>query len=94
MISKHIVLVTDEHVHDANAGRRILESVKDRIMKIFGDMGYDSKARFNEFRSNTTIPLGRNASSQIKGSSARAKVVKQIRRAGERVKGIRVVRER
>ena len=36
--------ITDDHVHDAKAGKELLKSVKDRIRRIFGDKGYDSKA--------------------------------------------------
>jgi len=51
--------ITDDHVHDAKAGRKILESIKHRISKIFGDKGYDSKAIFNDFGSKTIIPQRR-----------------------------------
>ncbi len=76
--------ITDEHVHDARMGRKILESVKDRILRIFGDKGYDSKAIFNTFSSNAVIPPRKNASSQSRGSPARAKVVRLIRRTSEK----------
>lgn len=75
--------ITDEHVHDAKEGRKILESVKSRILRIFGDKGYDSKAIFNAFSSNTVIPPRKNASSQSRGSPSRAKVVRLIRRTSE-----------
>ena len=75
--------ITDEHVHDSGMGRKILESVKSRILRIFGDKGYDSKAIYNSFGRNTIIPPGKNASSQSRGSPARAKIVRQIRRTGE-----------
>lgn len=76
--------ITDEHVHDAKEGRKILDSVKDRILRIFGDKGYDSKAIFNTFSSNAVIPPRKNASSQSRGSPARAKVVRLIRRTSEK----------
>ena len=41
--------ITDDYVHDAREGRKILESVKGRILRMFCDKGYDSKALFNEF---------------------------------------------
>jgi transposase len=89
VISIHDVLVlsssiTDDHVHDAKEGRNILESVKDRILRIFGDKGYNSKGIFNEFGFNTVIPPRRNASTQSGGTPARAKIVRQIRRTGEK----------
>ncbi len=76
--------IRDEHVHDAKAGRKILKSIKDRIGKIFGDKGYDSKRIFNDFGSRTIIPPRKNASSQSRGSPSRAKVVRQIRRTSEK----------
>ena len=45
--------ITDEHVHDAKAGKELLKSVKDRIRRIFADRGYDSKAIYNSFGENT-----------------------------------------
>lgn len=47
IISTHDVSVisfgiTDEHVHEEKAGRKILESLRDRMAKIFGDKGYGS----------------------------------------------------
>jgi hypothetical protein len=76
--------ITDDHVHDARMGRKILENIRGRIKRVFGDKGYDSKEIFNEFGSNTIIPPGKNASSQSGGSPARAKIVRQIRRTGEK----------
>lgn len=48
--------------------RRILESVKEKILRIFGDKGYDSKGLFNEIASNKVIPPRRNASIQSRAS--------------------------
>jgi len=76
--------ITDDHVHDAMAGRKILESIRDRIAKIFGDQGNDSKAKFNDFGSANIIPPKKNASSQSRGSPARPRVVRLIRRTSEK----------
>ena len=48
--------ITDDHVHDAKTGKELLKNVRKRIKRIFADKGYDSKAIFNEFGSNTVIP--------------------------------------
>ena len=56
--------ITDEHVHDARAGRKLLESIRNRISGIFGDKGYDSKSIYNMFGHDAVIPPRRNASSQ------------------------------
>ena len=47
--------ITDEHVHDAKEGRKMLESVKDRILRIFGDKGYDSVKRLGRSRAIVAI---------------------------------------
>ena len=59
--------ITDEHVHDAKAGKELLKSVKDRIKRIFADKSYDSKAIYNAFGENTIIPPRKNASSKSRG---------------------------
>ncbi len=75
--------ITDEHVHDAKAGKELLTSVKDRIKRIFGDKGYDSKSIYNTFGENTIIPPRKNASTRSRGSPSRARIVRQIRRTSE-----------
>ena len=76
--------ITDEHVHDAKAGKEMLKSVKERIKRIFADKGYDSKAIYNTFGENTIIPPRKNASSKSRGSPSRAKIVRQIRKTSEK----------
>ena len=76
--------ITDEHVHDARMGRKILESVKNRILRIFGYKVYDSKEIFNEFGSSTIIPPRKNAPSKSRGSPSRAKIVRLIRKTSEK----------
>ena len=75
--------ITDEHVHDAKEGRKILENIRDRIRRIFGDKGYDSKAIYNMLGENAIIPPRNNASSKSRGSPARARIVRQIRKTSE-----------
>ncbi|OWP56270.1 MAG: hypothetical protein B2I17_06720 [Thermoplasmatales archaeon B_DKE] len=53
-------------------------------MKIFGDKGYDLKAIFNAFGSNTIIPLGKSASTRSHGSPARARIVKLFKKISEK----------
>jgi transposase len=76
--------ITDEHVHDARAGRKLLESIRKKITSIFGDKGYDSKSIYNMFGHDAVIPPRRNASSHIRGSPAIAKVVRKIRKMSEK----------
>ena len=47
--------ITDEHVHDARMGRKILENIKGRIKRIFGDKGYDSKSIYNMFGDDAIV---------------------------------------
>ena len=60
--------ITDEHVHDAKAGKELLKSMKDRIRRIFGDKGYDSKVIYNMFGDDAIVPPRKNASSKSRGS--------------------------
>ena len=83
-VSAMSFLITDDHVHDAKVGKELLKSVKERIKRIFGDKGYDSKAIYNTFGENTVIPPRRNASSKSRGSPARARIVRQIRKTSEK----------
>ena len=57
---------------------------KERIKRIFANRGYDSKAIFNESDSNTVILPRKNASIRTRGSPARAKIVRQIKRTSEK----------
>ena len=75
--------ITDDHVHDAKAGKELLKSVKERIRRIFADKGYDSKAIYNTFGENAIIPPRKNASSRSRGSPSRAKIVRRIRKTSE-----------
>ena len=83
-VSAMSFLITDDHVHDAKAGKELLKSVKERIKSIFADKGYDSKAIYNSFGENTIIPPRRNASTRSRGSPARARIVRQIRKTSEK----------
>lgn len=75
--------ITDEHVHDAKAGKELLTSVKERIRKIFGYKDYDSRTIYNTFGKITIIPPRKNASTRSSGSPSRAKIVRQIRKTSE-----------
>ena len=76
--------ITDDHVHDAKEGRKLLKSIGDRIKRIFGDKGYDSKAIYNAFGSGAIIPPRKNASTLSRESPPRARIVRQIRKTSER----------
>ncbi|EQB68469.1 MAG: transposase, IS4 family protein [Thermoplasmatales archaeon Gpl] len=71
-------------MHDAKSGKELLKPVMERIKRIFADRGYDSKAIFNEFGSNTVIPDRKNALTRSRGSPSRSKIVSQIKRTSEK----------
>ena len=72
--------ITDEHTHDSKAARKLLSKMKNNILRIFGDRGYDSKYIYNMFGYNAVIPPRKNASTKSRGSSARAKIVRYIKK--------------
>ena len=72
--------ITDEHTHDSKAARILLNKMKNNILRIFGDKGYDSKYIYNMFGYNSVIPPRKNASTKSRGSSARAKIVRYIKK--------------
>ena len=72
--------ITDEHTHDSKAARKLLSKMKNNILRIFGDRGYDSKYIYNMFGYNAIIPPRKNASTEFRGSPARAKIVRFIKK--------------
>jgi transposase len=76
--------ITDENVHNARMGGKILENIRGRIKRIFGDNGYDSKSIYNIFGENAIIQPRNNASSKNRGSPARVRIVRQIRSTVEK----------
>ena len=72
--------ITDEHTHDSKDARILLSKMKNNILRIFGDRGYDSKYIYNMFGHNAVIPPRKNASTKSRGSSARAKIVRYIKK--------------
>jgi hypothetical protein len=72
--------ITDEHTHDSKTARKLLNKMKNNILRIFGDKGYDSKYIYNMFGYNAIIPPRKNASTKSRGSSTRAKIVRYIKK--------------
>jgi hypothetical protein len=73
-------LITDEHTNDAKEGKKIIKIIKDRIKKLFGDKAYDSKGIYNILVNKAIIPVRKNASTLSKGSPARAKTSRSIKK--------------
>ena len=72
--------ITDEHTHDSKAARKLLSKMKNNILRIFGDRGYDSKYIYNMFGYNAIIPPRKNAYTEFRGSPARTKIVRFIKK--------------
>ena len=76
--------ITDEHANDAKEGIKIVRRIKNKIRKLYGDKGYDSKLIYNELDGKAVIPPRRNASTQSRGSTYRAKITRFIKKFSER----------
>ena len=75
--------ITDEHANDAKEGIKIVRRIKNKIRKLYGDKGYDSKLIYNELDGKAVIPPRRNASTQSRGSTYRAKITRFIKKFSE-----------
>jgi len=75
--------ITDEHVNDAREGINIIKNIKNKIRRLYGDKGYDSKAIYNELGDKAVIPPRKNASTLSRGSLYRAKITRFIKRFNE-----------
>ena len=76
--------ITDEHANDAKEGIGLIRRVKNRVRRLYGDKGYDSKLIYNELDGKAVIPPRRNASTQSRGSTYRAKITRFIKKFSER----------
>lgn len=72
--------ITDEHTHDSKAAKELLNKMKNNILRLFGDKGYDSKYIYNIFGFNAIIPPRKNASTKSRGSNIRSKIVRYIKK--------------
>ena len=70
-------------MNDAKKGVSIIKIVRNRISKLCGDKGYNSKAIYNELRGKTVIPKRKNASTLSRGFPYRAKIPGFIHRFDE-----------
>ncbi len=78
--------ITDEHGNDSRNGRKLLEKVARSLKSLLGDKAYDSRGIHNLLSDagvKAIIPPRKNASTQAKGSPARARVVRRVRKIGE-----------
>ena len=75
--------ITDEHANDAREGINLIRKVKNRVRRLYGDKGYDSKPIYNELEDRAVIPVRKNAVALSRGSPYRAKITRFIRRFSE-----------
>ena len=54
--------ITDEHIHDSREALNLVNRMKDKISKPYGDRAYDSKSIYNALCGNAIIPLRKNHS--------------------------------
>jgi len=82
--------VTDEHVHDSEMFIPLLKQIADRIgpdkiEKVLGDSGYDSKRNFNFSSKRGIIPAikpRKNMDSHARQPLTRKRLVRRIKRHG------------
>jgi IS5 family transposase len=77
--------ITDEHRSDTKEFRNVLNPIIGKASEVQGDKGYDSKSNFNYLLKNdvkAAILPRENARTLSRGSPARAKVVRAIRKMG------------
>jgi len=87
-ISFNVVLVsiTNEKVHDSQEFMRLIDPVVKNTKAVYGDRGYDSKKIYNYLSENcigAIIPPKKNATTRSRGSPARARLVREIKRIEE-----------
>ena len=75
--------ITYEYTNDAREGLSLVRRIKNKISKLYGDKGYDSKAIYNELEDKAAIPVRKNASTLSMDSPYRAKIARFIRRFSE-----------
>ena len=75
-----IFSITDEHIHDSIETLNLVNRMRDKISKTYGDKAYDSKSIYNALCGKAIIPLRKNYSTLSKGSPYRARIAREIRR--------------
>jgi transposase len=75
--------ITDEHIHDSKEALNLVNRIKDKITRLYGDKAYDSKSIYNALSGKAIIPVRNNFSTLSRGSPYRAKIAREIRRTSE-----------
>ena len=72
--------ITDEHIHDSREALNLVNRIRDKISKPYGEKEYDSKNIYNALSGKAVIPLRKNYSTLSRGSPYRARIAREIRR--------------
>ena len=75
--------ITDEHIHDSREALNLVNRIREKITRLYGDKAYDSKSIYNALCGKAIIPLRKNYSTLSKGSPYRARIAREIRRTSE-----------
>ena len=75
--------ITDEHIHDSREALNLVNRIRDKISKLYGDKAYDSRSIYNSLNGKSIIPTRKNSSTLSRGSPYRARITREIRRTSE-----------
>ena len=75
--------ITDEHIHDSIEALNLVNRMRDKISKPYGDKAYDSKSIYNALSGKAIIPLRKSYSTLSRSSPYRARIAREIRRTSE-----------
>ena len=75
--------ITDEHIHDSREALNLVNRIRDKISKFYGDKAYDSRSIYNSLNGKAIIPTSKNSSTLSRGSPYRARITREIRRTSE-----------
>ena len=82
-ISAIIFSITDEDMHDSIEVLNLVNRMKDKISKLYGDKAYDSRSIYNSFNGKAVIPTRKNSSTLSRSSPYRSRITREIRRTSE-----------
>jgi len=72
--------ITDEHVQYLREALNLVNRIREKISKPYGDKAYDSKSIYNALCGKAIIPLRKNHSTLSRGSNYRARIAREMRR--------------
>ena len=75
--------ITDEHIHDSREALNLVNRIREKITRLYGDKAYDSRSIYNSLNGKAIIPTRKNSSTLSGGSPYRARITREIRRTSE-----------